>query len=168
MIPSDSNDSLCLQCRSVGSEACKEHQQRFGCHACGRIGCWTDSYACLFHGRNRARHVDASIGDNVPHMSQIALQVFEAGAEYLSGTRMHANWHRGHDVVVRVDGNSFHIGSASGTNMNCLIDALRQVVAGGIDCNVQAVRDQIEREFRNVRRGDFLDLHLQRKMDFGA
>ena len=112
--------------------------------------------------------MDASIGDNVPHMSQIALQVFEAGAEYLSGTRMHANWQRGHDVVVRVDGNSFHIGSASGTNMNCLIDALRQVVAGGIDCNVQAVRDQIEREFRNVRRGDFLDLHLQRKMDFGA
>ena len=76
----------------------------------------------------------------------------------MQGTVVCANWRRGRDVIVKVDGNSFRVGAASGCNMNCLIDTLRQVVAGGVDCDVQRVRDCIEREFRNVVPGEFLDL----------
>ena len=156
--PSPASDVSCAGCGNVCPEACKEHQQRHGCHACDRIGCWTGSRTCQFYGRSRPSHVDASMGDNVPHMNETAVQIFISGAEFLKGARMRANWQRGRDVVVKVDGSSFHIGSASGGNMNCLIDTLRQVVAGGVDCNVQAVRDRIEREFHDVRPGDFLDL----------
>ena len=77
----------------------------------------------------------------MPHIIQIDLQIFEAGAEWVRGTTLHGNWQRGDDVVVKVDGNSFRVGAASGTDMNCLIDALKQVVGGGIDCDVEAVRN---------------------------
>ena len=71
---------------------------------------------------------------------------------------MQCRWERHHDVVVKVDGVSFRTGSASGANMNCLIDTLRQVVVGGVECNVQTVRDRIESDFPEVRPGDFLEL----------
>ena len=95
------------------------------------------------------------MGDNVPHMNETAVQIFAGGAEILRGAKMQAHWQRGRDVVVKVDGICFHTGSASGANMNCLIDTLRQVVAGGVDCDVQAVRDRIEHDFHEVKPGGF-------------
>ena len=71
---------------------------------------------------------------------------------------MSANWRHGCDVVVEVNGSCFRVGSASGWNMNCLIDTLRQVVHGGVDCNVQDVRNHIANELRDVVPGAFLDL----------
>ena len=51
---------------------------KFGYNTCGRMSYWTDRYAYLYCGRNRPRHVHASIGDNMPHRSQIALKIFAA------------------------------------------------------------------------------------------
>ena len=83
------------------------------------------------------------MGDNVPHMSQTLVQIYDGDVEYTLDTVMCANWWHGRDVVVKVNGSCFRIGSASGFNMNCFIDTLRQVVHGGVDCNVQAVRNNL-------------------------
>ena len=133
---STTSDFPCAWCGKECPEACKEQQQRSGCHACDRIGCWTTSRACRFYSRSRSSHADATMGDNVPHMTATAVEILDGGAELLRDVKMPANWHSGRDVVVKVDDSFFHIGSASGGNMNCLIDTLRQVVAGGVDCNV--------------------------------
>ena len=54
----------------------EEDQKTFGCGACGTIGCWTQSPTCLFRGQNRSVHIDANLGPDVPHMSQISVRVF--------------------------------------------------------------------------------------------
>ena len=135
-----------------------EDEQRYRCVACGRIGCWTQSRQCPFHGRSRSTHVDASMGDNVPHMFQRDVQVYVNGAQLLRGASLHRKQWGNRDVIVQVDSISFRIGTASGSNMNCLIDTLRQLVAGGVDCDVQHVRNRLECQFRSIRPGDFLDL----------
>jgi hypothetical protein len=152
------SDSPCELCDRQCPEACKVQQRVHGCHACDRIGCWKRSRACPFYNRNRPNHVDASLGDNVPHMNETPVQIFLGGAELLKGAQMQSHWRKGRDIVVKVDGVCFNTGSASGANMNCLIDTLRQVVVGGVECNVQTVRDRIERDFPEVRPGDFLEL----------
>ena len=78
----------------------EEDQKTFGCGACGTIGCWTQSPTCLFRGQSRSTHIDANLGPDVPHMSQISVQVFIDGAEYLPPARIHANWQRGRNVCL--------------------------------------------------------------------
>ena len=151
-------DSPCELCDRQCPEACKVQQRVHGCHACDRIGCWKRSGACPFYNRNRPDHADASLGDNVHHMNETLVQIFLGGAELLKGAQMQCHWRKGRDIVVKVDGVCFNTGSASGANMNCLIDTLRQVVVGGVECNVQTVRDRIESDFPEVRPGDFLEL----------
>ena len=65
----------CTLCGCVSVEACRLHQQRYGCHACDKKGCWTENRTCTFYRRSRANHVDASMGDNVPHISQTSVQI---------------------------------------------------------------------------------------------
>ena len=90
------------------------------------------------------------MGDNVQHMSQTLVQIYSGDMECTQGKKMSANWRHGCDVVVKVNGSCFRVGSASGWNMNCLIDTLRQVVHGGVDCNVQDVRNHIANELRDA------------------
>ena len=63
----------CSWCGREFLEARKEQSQRYGGGACDRIGCWTGRRACLFYGRGRPSHVDGSMGDNVPHMTVLAV-----------------------------------------------------------------------------------------------
>ena len=98
------------------------------------------------------------MGDNVQHMSQTLIQIYSGDVECTQSQMMSNGRRRGRDVVVKVNGSCFRIGSASGLNMNCLIDTLRQVVHGGVDCNVQDVRNHIANELRDVMPGAFLDL----------
>ena len=68
------------------------------------------------------------MGDNVQHMSQTQIQIYSGNVECTQSKMMSDGWRRDRDVVVKVDGNCFRIGSASGFEMNCLIDTLRQVL----------------------------------------
>ena len=137
-------------------EACQLYQSVNGCHACGLPGCWNTSERCTFIGGRREVHIDAQMGDSVPHVSQTCIRVFANGEEQHKGVRMLPHWWQDRSATIQIDGQAFTTGTASGENMNCLIDTLRQVLVGGLDWNVTLVGKRLEADFADVRPGDVL------------
>ena len=113
------------------------------CASCGRVNCSTDNPHCPFYGRRREPHADAQLGDNVPHMRQMAIE-FDA------------------DGTVEVDEKRLVAGKASSESCNCLIDTLRQVLH--LQCDLAGVRRHLMTLFPDgpgvVTPSNFLELEL--------
>ena len=105
--------------------------------------CSVDNPQCPFYGRPREPHADAELGDNVPHMRQMAIE-FEA------------------DGTVEVDEKRLVAGKASSESCNCLIDTLRQVLH--LQCDLAGVRRHLMTLFPDgpgvVTSSNFLELEL--------
>ena len=113
------------------------------CAACDRVNCSSDNPHCPFYRRSREPHADAQLGDNVPHMRQMAIE-YEP------------------DGTVEVEGNRFRPGGASSESCNCLIDTLRQVLH--LQCDLAGVRRHLMTLFPDgpgvVTSSNFLELEL--------
>ena len=113
------------------------------CAACDRVNCSIDNPDCPYYHRCREPHADAQLGDNVPHMRQMAIE-FEA------------------DGTVEVDEKRFVPGDASSESCNCLIDTLRQVLH--LQCDLAVVRRHLMTLFPDgpgvVTSSNFLELQL--------
>ena len=93
-------------------------------------------------------------------MSQTRIRISANGVEQ-SAVRREPYWYRGLVLEIEVDNHSYHLGSASGSGCNCLIDTLRQKIPG-IICNVSTVRAELENRHRGlptqIQPGAFLPL----------
>ena len=79
----------------------------------------------------------------MPHISEMNIRIFADDVEQTAAQR-HAFWYRGHKLDIKLDGQAFYLGSASGDGCNCLIDTLRQKLPG-VMCSVSTVRSELER-----------------------
>ena len=97
----------------------------------------------------------------MPHISETRISIVAGGIEQRAAIRT-PYWYRGQVLDIEMDGQSYHLGSASGAGCNCLIDTLRQVVPGAIMCSVAAVRSALEDRHRGLPTeiipGDYLPL----------
>ena len=113
------------------------------CASCDRVNCSIDNPDCPFYGRCREAHADAQLGDNVPHMRQMAIEFNEDG-------------------TVTVEGKRCLPGAASSVSCNCLIDTLRQVLH--LQCDLARVRRHLMTLFPDgpgvVTSSNFLELEL--------
>ena len=127
----------CEHCLATTMQRCEEIQRAQGCHACGRKRCWETNERCRFYGRPREAHADATMGDVVPHMREIDMKCY--ADDFQIEGQQSVNWWDDHNTVFfEIDGLQLHMGHASGTGCNCLIDTMRQQLK--VDCDVEAVR----------------------------
>ena len=107
-------------------------------------------------------HPDSGQGDTVPHISEMNIRILADGFEQ-TAARMTPYWYRGVRLDIKLDGQSFRLGRASGDGCNCLIDTLRQQIPGVI-CSVPLVRSELERRHRGrpteILPGAYLPLEL--------
>ena len=95
----------------------------------------------------------------MPHMNETAIAIIADGVELVKGDRRRSGWmSKCQRATVEVGDKRFSVGRASGGGMNWLIGTLRQVVAGGVGCDVHFVRHMLELAYDDVRPGDFLEL----------
>ena len=107
----------------------------------------------FFFRRHRAAHVDATLGNNVPHLrGELNIRVLEDEVPVeTNATPMPADWWRLKNVVIEIDGDAYRMGRASGLGYNCLIDTLRQSLH--VSCNVDFIRHQLQRKHPALREG---------------
>ena len=142
------------------------HRSDSSCAKCGCIG--HASHECPSFPLPRGQvegapnHPDCGWGDNVLHMSETCISIVADGVEQRAANRA-PYWYRGQVLDIELDGQSYHLGSASGDGCNCLIDTLRQVLPG-IMCGVAAVRSALEDRHRGLPTeiipGDYLPLDM--------
>jgi hypothetical protein len=100
------------------------------------------------------------MGDTVPHMKQLNIQILDGGMAVPTGVRLPVDWFLRRRVVVRIEGRDYAIGCASGNANNCLIDTLRQSLH--MICVVDNVRTELDLLHRKagptrITAGDFLE-----------
>ena len=133
------------------------------CDACERPGCWRANPECIFFGRAPSWHPDARPGDSVPHIRQVQWSKLPERTP-------------GGAQVVRVEGQDFYVGEASGEGCNCLIDTLKQTLScTGASLalhSLAGVRELLKEEFprgpRRVTSTNFLELehHWKKVIQF--
>ena len=112
---------------------------------------------CSYYSRNRDRHSDAGLGDTVPHMREVHVVCVADGSARQG--RQNINWWRGRQVHFVFHRDTVYcMGSASGDECNCLIDALRQCL--DVIFDVRAVRDLLQQRHRRLILRDYLELEL--------
>ena len=151
--------NLCSQLNELnvpGSPQCQLLQQRKGCHACDRKGCWNENPCCLFFRRSRDAHQDATLGNNVPHCrGELDIRVLEDEVAVPTGvTPMAADWWKDKNVVIEIDGDAYRMGKASGLGCNCLIDTLRQCL--NVSCNAAFIRKRLREKHLALLEGQGL------------
>ena len=108
---------------------CVSNQKMYGCHACGRESCFSNSASCpysRFRGK-RLDHPDAISTGNIEHMSQVRISCLRGMDEIQAQVRLSGNWWLfGPPVTFIVNDIHLRMGQASGDGCNCLIDSLRQ------------------------------------------
>ena len=71
------------------------------------------------------------------------------------------NWWNRSIVVVRIDGQDFYMGEASGWEHNCMIYTLQQCSAATLTCDVTALRKLLEEQHEGsttrIKHRDLLD-----------
>ena len=124
----------------LDSPECHFVQKKTGFHACGKIGCWNKNKLCVYFERVREVHLDATLGNNVPHcQGNFNIRVLENESPVQTALLpLRADWWKFRNVVIEIEGDAFWMATASGLGCNCLIDTLRQVL--NVSCNVEYIR----------------------------
>ena len=84
----------CAAASLVLSPGCRDS---LGCHACGRIGCWTWCGFSPFYGRHRLRHAGAQARGNIPHMAQVQVNIIPNERGMFKAKNMPMGWRRNLD-----------------------------------------------------------------------
>ena len=97
------------------------------------------------------------VHEQKPDMNETKIFTIVNGKRQEASKRVKSSWWQHPTAAIEIGGEQLHIGKASGEGMNCLIDTLRQIIAGGLNCNVGVVRRHLERTDKDIRPRDFLD-----------
>ena len=148
------------ECNIPNYKDCISLQHRMGCHACDSKNCWRTNRACEFHDKDREDHKDGNLGNDVPHMHQMDIEIYKNSEMVSTGRMLDPLWWNEHSIILRIQRMDYIMGSASGAGCNCLIDSLRQSLE--LVCNVSKVRESLEEihrgKFSHIDHMDFLQL----------
>ena len=163
-IGSSEGTSSCAWClrengvtTAPGSARCHDLQREFGCHKCGRVGCW--DAGCTRFPLPRPDVADAPVatGTGDPHMfERTPVRIYKE-----RGTL---------SVYVEFSGHRFVKGFASGLGCNCLIETLlARLNDNSILCvaNILWIRSELRKLFPQgenwVSARNYLDLRNHRR-----
>ena len=98
-------------------------------------------HCILFFGRARGelpwapQHPDTAWGDNVPHISETRIRILADSVEQMAAQR-EPDWYRGKIIHIDIEGVSYHMGTVTGDECNCLIHTLLQTLPVCLLCGV--------------------------------
>ena len=143
--------------------AASSGEARMNCDSCGGDDHLSNAdLRCPFHGRARFQHADALGHGNVPHVCQIALDIWVDGV-LRSSAQLSDGWYlRRSHVKLVVEGREFKIGAASGEGCNCLVYTIQQIL--GLRADVPCIRSLLEKKYEGtgtpIEKGAYLELDV--------